>query len=348
MPPLSARAGWLLAALAFASGSALAADAPAKQKPASKPAAQSAAKPTPGARPETKKKQAQAKPAQRAQPKQPAAPASPAATADCSVETVAETGPVTYTVPIPRPGTSRRVAECLVSAKRAAVLVAKGNLLVVDVRNAPQFEQYRIPGSLNIPLSFVKTKQFLKRRPFVLVNEGRTSGTLEAACKELRAAGFKQAGVLRGGLAAWRGAKGAVEGDLLAQRELRHMRPGELAAEGGYGDWIVLSLANVPSEELRRFVPQAVPLAVRDDAQLAAAVKSAVAKRTRKGGESKVLVLDDDGSRMERIEYLLQGQLAQPAFVLEGGLAGYRQFWTEQAAIWAAADRGPRKPRCGA
>lgn len=126
------------------------------------------------------------------------------------------------------------------------------------------------------------------------------------------------------------------------------MRPGELAAEGGYGDWIVLSLANVPSEELRRFVPQAVPLAVRDDAQLAAAVKSAVAKRTRKGGESKVLVLDDDGSRMERIEYLLQGQLAQPAFVLEGGLAGYRQFWTEQAAIWAAADRGPRKPRCGA
>jgi rhodanese-related sulfurtransferase len=246
---LTACAGCLLAA--FASSSALGADTPAKQKPASKPVAQSVAKPTPGARPKTKAKQAQTnknptRPTQQAQPKQPA---TPAVAADCNVETLAETGPLTYTVPIPQPGTRKRVAECLVPTGRATALAAKGKLLLVDVRNASQFEHYRIPGSLNIPLSFVKTKEFLRQRPFALVNEGRSSAALEAACKELRAAGFKQAGVLRGGLAGWRSAKGAVEGDVLAQRGLLRMRPVELAEEGGYGDWIVLSVASVPAEE---------------------------------------------------------------------------------------------------
>lgn len=329
--------------VAFSAGGADPQTPEDKAKPAAERRSQ--AKPPAQTNPNKKKP---IKPAQQAQPKPPKSPPPPAATADCKVETVGETGPVTYTVPIPQPGSKQRVAECLVPVRRAVALASKGQILMIDVRITPDFEQYRIPGSLNIPLPFVKTKAFLRQRPFVLVNEGRSSGELEAACKTLRAAGFKQAGVLRGGLVGWRGANGTIEGDLLAQRELGRMPPVEFAQEGGYGDWIVVSLASVPAEELRKFLPQAVPVAVKDDIQLAAAVKSTVAKRARKGVEPKLLIVDDDGSRTERIEHALQGKLPQQVFVLEGGLAGYRKFWTEQAAIWAAVDRGPRKPRCGA
>jgi rhodanese-related sulfurtransferase len=267
--------------------------------------------------------------------------------ADCRVETVADTGPVTYTVPIPQPGSKKRVAQCLMPPKQALALVSKGTLLVVDTRRPDDFERYRIPGSMNIGLPFVKTKAFLRDRAFALVDTGRASGTLEDSCRQLRAAGFKQAAVLRGGLIGWRGANGAIEGDLLAQRELTRMAPVELAQEGAYDDWIVLSLAAAPAAEVRKFIPQAVPLKAGIDAKLAAEVRAAVAKRSRKGVEPRVLLVDSDGTRTERIEHLLGGKLAYPVMLLDGGLAGYRRFWTEQASIWAALDRGPRKPGCG-
>jgi len=318
------------------------AGAPAKPSTPS----QQKAKPKPAAKPtQAAPKKKPAPPAEQAKPA-PKAP--PAETADCNVETVGETGPVTYTVPIPVPGSKKRVAQCLMPPKQALALANKGELLVVDTRSAGDFERYRIPGSLNIALPFVKTKAFLKDRSFVLVNEGHNSGALESACEQLRAAGFKQARVLRGGLLGWRSADGTIEGDLLAQRDLGRMRAIELAEEGGYADWIVMSLAKVPAEELRKFIPQAVPISVKDDAQLAAVVKATVAKRARKGVEPKLLIVDDDGSRTERIEHALKGKLPQQVLLLEGGLAGYRKFWTEQAAIWAAVERGPRKPRCGA
>jgi rhodanese-related sulfurtransferase len=292
---------------------------------------------------------AEAQPAKAQPAKADEAPATPQDTANCTVESVAETGPVTYTVPIPVPGSKQRVASCLMAPKQAMALYKKGSLFVVDVRGATDFEHYRIPGAMNIPLSFVKTKAFLKAQPFVLVDASPGSGELESACQQLREAGFKQAAVLRGGLMGWRRASGTIEGDLLAQRELNRMPPVEFAEEGGYADWLVVSVASAPKDELAKFLPKAVALPhASDDASFAADLKTAVAKRTRKGTELNVLVVDDDGSRIEKLESLVPTGLANPVMFLEGGLAGYRKFWTEQAAIWAAADRGPKRPRCGA
>lgn len=351
MHRLNRRARWL-AALLLGATIALAAEAPPpKQQTRLKDKGQTTQrvkqKPDGRAQPQTKRSVPAATPDQQS-PSPAAMPVSPPATAECSIDAVAETGPVSYKVPIPVPGSQRRVAECLIPASRAIALAAKGDLLLVDTRHPGDFEQYRLPGALNIPLSFVKTKAFLKQKSFVLVNEGRSSSALETACKELRAAGFKHAAVLRAGLVGWRGAKGAIDGDLLAQRNLTRLRPVELAEEAGYDDWVVLSVATTPAVELKRFLPQAIPLTAKDDGLLAGAAKSALAKHSRKGIEPKVLIVDEDGSRAERIEVALQGKLAQPVFVLEGGLAAYRRFWTEQAAIWATLDRGPRRPRCGA
>jgi rhodanese-related sulfurtransferase len=260
-----------------------------------------------------------------------------------------ESGPVSYTVPIPVPGSKQRISQCLMPARQAVALAAKGGLLVVDTRTESEFERYRIPGSMNIPLAFVKTKQFLRGQAFVLANDGQASAALEETCEALREAGFKQAAVLRGGLSAWKKAKGTLEGDLLAQRELDRMRPEEYAEEGAYADWLVASVADVPAQELTRFFPKAAPLPnAKDDARFASDLDTAIAKRTRKGVELKVLVVDDDGSRIEKLQSRLLPQLAGQVFFLEGGLAGYRRFWSEQAAIWTALARGPKRPHCGA
>jgi rhodanese-related sulfurtransferase len=271
------------------------------------------------------------------------------AAADCKVQAATETGPVSYTVPIPTPGSRQLVSQCLMPAKQAVALAARGALLIVDTRSEPEFERYRIPGSMNIPAAFVKTKAFLRGHAFVLANAGQTSAALEETCEALRAAGFKQAAVLRGGLSGWKKAQGVVEGDLLAQRELDRMQPVEYAEEGAYGDWLVASVADLPAQELTKFFPKAMPLPnAKDDTKFITDLDAAMIKRARKGLDLKVLIVDDDGSRIERLESRLPAALAGQVFFLEGGVAGYRRFWSEQAAIWAALDRGPKQPRCGA
>lgn len=325
---------------------------PASSQPQAEPTAKAQAKPT---------AKAQAKPTQkpgaqgrRGVPKEVSpAPAEPAAqpqdSANCTVDGMADTGPVTYTVPIPAPGSKRRVAACLMTPKQAIALHGKRSLFVVDVRSASAYDRYRIPGAMNIPLSFVKTKTFLKDQPFALVDATPGSGELERACQAMREAGFKRAAVVRGGLTGWRAAGGGIEGDLLAQRELNRMPPAAFAEEGAYADWLVLSVANVPQAELGKFLPGALALrGGADGTSFAAELKAAVGRRTRKGAELNLLVVDDDGSRIEKLETLIPAGLPGPVVFLDGGLAGYRKFWADQAAIWAATERGLRPPRCGA
>jgi rhodanese-related sulfurtransferase len=278
-------------------------------------------------------------------------PAPPQPASDCTLDALdpQTNRSVIYSVRLPAPGSKQRVSACLLPAKQAIQQARKSELLLVDVRTARSYERYRVAGSLNIPIAFVKTKSFLKPQAFALVNEGRESSELEAMCQELRAQGFSRAVVLQGGLNAWRKAKGVIDGDLLAQRELTHMHHAEFAAEGNYADWIVVSIATVPVKDVQSLLPQAVSVPpVEDSGKLAAAVKSAVAKRARKGTESKVLVVDDDGARYDRIENDLAAVLPQSLYFLDGGLKGYRKFWSEQATIWAAAAKPPRKPACGA
>jgi rhodanese-related sulfurtransferase len=282
-------------------------------------------------------------------PQQPATEKTEPAT-ECAVESIdaRSNQRVTYSVPLPTPGSRKRVSACMLPPKQAAKQVKDG-LLFVDVRAPDAFARYRIPGSLNLPLSFVKTKAFLKQRSFALVNEGRQSGELEATCNELRAASFKGAFVLQGGLSAWRTSKGSIDGDSLSLRDLSRMGNAELAQEANYSDWLMLSVAHAPLTDVRAVLPQAVAVdAGADDRKLVAAVKAVVSKRARKGTDLKVLIVDDDGARNDKLDAALTGVVPQSLFFLEGGLAGYRKFWSDQATLWAAASRPPRKPACGA
>ena len=290
------------------------------------------------------------KPPLRGQPLE-VTPARTQPSAECKLEAIdpQSNRTVSYSVQLPVPGSKQRVSACLLPAKQAITRVAKGELLLVDVRHARAYEQYRVAGSLNVPLAFVKTKSFLKSQAFALVNEGRESAQLEAMCEDLRAQGFGRATVLHGGLNAWRRASGTIDGDVFAQRELTRMHHAELAEEGNYSDWIVVSIATAPVKEVQALLPSAVMVTPNDNAaKLAAAVRTAVLKRVRKGLEPRVLVVDDNGERYDRIEGTFATALPQSVFFLEGGLSGYRKFWGEQATIWAAAAKPPRKPPCGA
>lgn len=58
--------------------------------------------------------------------------------------------------------------------------------------------------------------------------------------------------------------------------------------------------------------------------------------------------MNSDGTSYEKLEPQIQAAMPNEVYFLDGGFNGYRKFWKEQAAIWAAAAHPPKKPRCGA
>ena len=80
----------------------------------------------------------------------------------------------------------------------------KGNqpFTLVDVRRKQAFKRLQIPGSISIPLYAVKTKDYLKPVPVVLVNEGLRYAEIQKECRLLARRGFKVF-ILDGGLPAW-------------------------------------------------------------------------------------------------------------------------------------------------
>jgi rhodanese-related sulfurtransferase len=96
------------------------------------------------------------------------------------------------------------------------------DITLVDVRDAGEFEKFRIPGSINIPLFAIKTKTFLKSKPLVLINNGQNYKQLTDECTVLSKAGFIVS-MLDGGLYQWKRKNGRLEGDVFAQKELNYI-----------------------------------------------------------------------------------------------------------------------------
>ena len=78
-------------------------------------------------------------------------------------------------------------------------LKEKRELVLVDVRDAKDFNSCRIRGSINIPAFALSKKTFLKSKSLVLVNEGFRYSKLEQACQRLKDSGFHNVSILIGG-----------------------------------------------------------------------------------------------------------------------------------------------------
>ncbi len=237
-----------------------------------------------------------------------------------------------------------RDRSCHISVASMQKELLTGRAAIVDVRHPDAFNRYSIPASLNIPLYAIKTKAFLKDKHVILINEGASATSLEGACVDLHRAGFSKVSVLEGGLHAWAGQQGTVVGDVLAVDQLKWMSPQDLFAERQYDDWIVFDFSAKQESAMRPWLPKKLE-AIKLNAKTAATVKTAMAG---KGGNSprKILIVDEKGVGYSKIEPLMRKAGLNQIYYLEGGLAGYRQFITQQTAMWNQKDKPLKLPAC--
>jgi rhodanese-related sulfurtransferase len=215
-----------------------------------------------------------------------------------------------------------------------AKLKKKDKTILIDVRNREEFEKFRIPGSINIPLFAIKTKTFLKHKPLVLINDGYHYSPLEQECKRLSDSVFTAVRVLNGGLNAWREKGGALNGDIFAQKELNKMSPQVFFEEKNDESWIVIDVSKPKNPEARYLIPQAISIPF---AQNKGAFVSSI-KRVMDGHEKSsslsLLILNENGEQYEKIEKLIEEAGLRNVFYLKEGLMGYKGFLKQQAIMW--------------
>ncbi len=201
--------------------------------------------------------------------------------------------------------------------------------VLVDIRSREAFERCRIPGSINVPLAFVRTRTFLKAAPLVLVSRGYGQRFMETPCRRLRAAGF-EAAIMLGGLSAWHQAGGKLAGDLTSLDLAPSITPQRFFQEKDAPYWLLVSTSPDPVRGLPAPFAAAVRVVAADRA--AGVLRKLAGALGDRAGDPLLTVLAFSRSgvgdrRMQRTLSVLPGV---PVVFLEGGLRSYRRFLTRR------------------
>ncbi|MCP4379630.1 MAG: rhodanese-like domain-containing protein [bacterium] len=233
-----------------------------------------------------------------------------------------------------RPAWNVRPTYALTAAELREQLQQPRPPRLVDLRRKEDFRQFRMAGSLNIPSFALTTKGFLKRRPFVLLDEGYDPQGLDMLCEELRQAGF-EARFLYGGLKAWNASGATLEGDVFAQRTLDRM-PVAAFRNGLTDEHRVLVALNdrLPLVDF----PQAVTLPYRGDPQeWIKRLEDMAAQWTERPKLFSVVLLSRFGKEYDELAGALRTSRLPNLFVLEGGLQAYQDLLSRELV---AQERG--------
>ncbi|MFY9942053.1 MAG: rhodanese-like domain-containing protein [Desulfobacterales bacterium] len=247
--------------------------------------------------------------------------------------------------------TGAPTAARLVDVRSVLQRLAKGDpLVLVDVRSPEAFERVRIPGSLNIPLQFIRTKPFLKPTSVVLVNEGFDLQPLARECERLESAGFA-ASVVSGGLCAWHRANGSLEGDLGAAAEFNRVTPQAVFLEKDMASRLVVDVSGVQSQMSREKFPHAVHVPLEEDPAAVLDRLQAVLDLKPEWGLLGPLVIGESGHEYDRMEQALRQGGFKHVFFLTGGIAAYRRYLTDLARLWSPRESRVKTitpcPTCG-
>lgn len=214
------------------------------------------------------------------------------------------------------------------SAEEAIDGLNQKKVVLVDVRPKTEFERVWIPGSLNIPSHFLKTKTYLKGRHLVLVDTGHAWLPLEAVCKELKQVGFRTS-ILSGGILAWQSAGGVLSGDAASLMSSREISPLVFDREKDIEGRIVvfvthresISPAAIDMDCLR------LPLLGGPDTSLSS-LKEEIAKQ--KNTALPVIVLNEEGERYGQVAALLKRAGVENTLFLTDGLMAYEKYQADR------------------
>lgn len=209
-------------------------------------------------------------------------------------------------------------------------------LFLVDVRHKNQFALFKIPGSLNLPLGRVKTKQFLKTRPLILLNQGFVHSQLIQEAKTLNSRGYT-VHVLQGGLLAWKHKGGKLVGNPFVQKDLNRISTRDLVLEQAHDNWIIVNAAGTQPKSVKKQLPKIIhpnglkpkPIAPMDLVNTILAQPARLDKGLNIPARNPMLgvvLLTETGQGYDELEKKVRKSGRHRVFFLEDGLKGLETY----------------------
>jgi len=235
--------------------------------------------------------------------------------------------------------------DFLLSVDEAVWQTRKSRAHLVDVRPPEEFTKVSIPGSLNIPLVFVKTKPYLKSKTIILVNAGFARSKLQAECRRLNKRGY-QAYILAGGLLAWHEKGQVLRGDLTRLIAYTLLTPAVVYQEAEQSNFIFIDVSpeNAAEKQVLPGVVFKIPFDFRQNVNLD--LKQALGKAVKKVPTGRMIVCNRSGKGYAAIRGGVNGIDGKPVFYLEGGWQAYEHYTDHYARLYKSREERLERTFC--
>lgn len=234
--------------------------------------------------------------------------------------------------------------SCALEPSQWPGFAGKRSPLMVDTRSAVEFESAHVDGALNASVVQLKVKPYLKDRAVVLMGTGKAEQELYTACAELKAQGFAQVRVLRGGLARWQREGRPLTGRSPQGADLPvpTLKAAELWQEQQFDANLVL--VGPSHTALMSQLSSAIAVKALDAASLRAVLERR-RKETRNAPLAAVVVVGDSSeAALRELSAALPGV---PLLSYLEPVNAYLADMRQQQASWTALAKGPKQPPCG-
>jgi rhodanese-related sulfurtransferase len=205
----------------------------------------------------------------------------------------------------------------------------KNSIFLVDIRHKAQFNKFKIPGSINLSLSFIKTKQFLKTKPIALIYKGFGYYEIEKEVKNLNKKGF-DIKILQGGLAAWKHRGGSIVGDPFSQKKLNKMPVKDFFMEKEYEERIIINACAKPSKKTTKLIPKAIHIpTLKSNLTTNDFIKKSLSI-PKNNSLTAVIIFNETGQDYSSFEKNINKAFTHKVFYLQGGIKAYQSFINSQ------------------
>jgi len=207
-----------------------------------------------------------------------------------------------------------------ISSEYTAMQLKKKNYKyqIVDIRQAREFKKLHIPGSINIPLHFIKSKRYLKQKTLIIVDKGFYYRPIKEECKKLEKLNFTVK-ILNGGLSTWLTKNLPVKGSLFSQEDFYLIDPRKVYQEQSIHPILFVDASKEHPEALTPDFISTVSISSGPE-------YSRLIEFIKKNPTGSILVFNNFGEGYNSLwDKMLQKKITN-LFFLKGGLNAYNKY----------------------
>lgn len=216
------------------------------------------------------------------------------------------------------------VDDCLISISHFNGEQNKKNRVIIDVRNSEDYDLFHINQTLNIKPHLISTKNYLKNKKIILLDNSYKYNSLLHLCKKLKTSGFSSVYVLDGGIQTLiKNNKLNIEGNDVIE-SLYYLTPQEMLEIAQQDKYLVVNITGKEDKRLNVYFSNIIT--TTENLQKKSHLKevSQIIEKNKK--TPAVLIVGQNNDQYSLVNKFHQTNQHQTFLYLKDGLTGLTRF----------------------